>query len=243
MDQLLFVVLFALIAFLYSSVGHGGASGFIALMILLKVDLAYIKPTALMLNILVSSLATYQYYRSPYFNKTLLLAFLYTSVPCAFIGSLIKIDQSYFKILLGICLLLAIFRMLMTEQATTQKADRHIPFYACLLIGAVIGLISGMIGIGGGIILSPVLILAGWANFKEAAAVSAPFILINSLAGLAGTGISGISLPHEIYLWIAAAVSGGWMGSYMGVHRLNQKVLKYMLSIVLLIAVTKLFIS
>ncbi len=243
MDQLLFILLFAVIAFLYSSVGHGGASGFIALMILLKVDLVFIKPTALILNILVASLATWQYYRSPFFKKALLLPFLYTSVPCAFIGSLIKIDQHYFKIILGICLLFAIFRILMKETSPRENSISNTPNFVFLSIGAIIGLISGMIGIGGGILLSPVLILAGWASLKEAAAISAPFILINSLAGLAGTGINGISLPHEIYFWVLAAAAGGFAGSYLGAHRLNLKVLKYFLSLVLLIAASKLFIS
>ena len=242
MSFYLVILLFFLVAFLYSSVGHGGASGFIAVMVLVQVSMTMVKPAALILNILVSSMATYQYYRSNYFNKNIFIPLVITSIPFAFLGSLLHVSQYLFKILLGLCLVIAVGRMLFVNSKMESNENKKMPIGVALFIGASIGLVSGMIGIGGGIILSPILILANWSSQKQAAAISAPFILVNSISGITGASIAGFSLPDDFVFWVIAAVAGGAIGSYLGARKYNQLAIKYVLSLVMLIAATKLFI-
>jgi len=158
----------------------------------------------------------------------------------SFIGAKMNIDPHLYKILLGICLSFAVFRLFLKN--VVCKEHRNLAFVWAMLIGAFIGFFSGMIGIGGGIILSPLLILFGWANLKETAAVSAMFILLNSVSGLAGLFSSGIQLNHEIYSWILAGIVGAILGSYMGSFKFSFRKLQYILASVLLFAIVKLFI-
>jgi hypothetical protein len=240
---LLIPILISIIAFLYSSVGHGGASGHIAVLTLMGITPIYIKSSALILNILVSSIAFISYYRSGYFKYKLLLPFLITSLPFAFIGGLVNIENPVvYQKILGICLIFPIIRLLgIGKQDNLITREINIPL--ALFIGAVIGFLSGLMGIGGGILLTPVLILLSWANLKEAAAVSALFILLNSISGIIALNIKGFNLNPAIISWITAALIGAYLGSYFGAKKFNFKTLRYCLAVVLCIASFKLLIG
>jgi uncharacterized membrane protein YfcA len=238
MEYLLLVSLFV-VAFLYSSIGHGGGSGYLALFAIFGIAPIFMKSTALALNLFVSAIAFFSYYKAGYFRQKLILPFLLTSIPSAFLGAMIHIDPKIYKFILGIFLLLAIARMLFVPKAVGEARNSpHI--ILALIIGAILGFFSGMIGIGGGIILSPLLILMRWANLKEAASASALFIFLNSASGLTGAFQSGLTIePHIIY-WVLVGIAGAILGSYLGSFKLNATKLKYVLSLVLLFASFKL---
>lgn len=238
----LFFALLALVAFLYASVGHGGASGYLALMALYGFAPAVMKPTALMLNIGVSLIAFIQYYRGGHFSWKLFLPLAIASVPAAFVGGLTPLPSSIYKQILGLFLLFPAARFLYSAKpsATTPKT-MHTGW--ALLIGAGIGLLSGMIGIGGGILLSPLLVLLGWADLKQAAAVSALFIFVNSLAGLGGLMQQEIHFSPLMYTMAGLAMLGGVAGSYFGALQFRQQTLRIILALVLFIAALKLLFT
>lgn len=238
--EYLFLFALLIVAFLYSSVGHGGASGYLAIMALFGTQPELMKSSALILNLFVAGLAFIAYYKAGHFRLNLLLPFVLGSIPMSFLGAKLNIDPHLYKVLLGICLSFAVFRLFLKN--VYCKETRSLAFLWAMLIGGFIGFFSGMIGIGGGIILSPVLILFGWANLKETAAVSAMFILLNSISGLAGLLSSGIQLNPEIYSWIIAGVIGAILGSYMGSFKFSFQKLQYILASVLLFAIVKLFV-
>ena len=182
---IIFYLLLFLVAFLYSSVGHGGASGYLALMAIFNFSPDVMKPTALLLNLFVSLTSFLQFYRGKHFNWKIFLPFAITSVPMAFVGGLITVDADIYKKILGILLLVPIIRFLFFANIRTEELKRS-NLALSLLIGAAIGFLSGLIGIGGGIILSPVLLLLKWSDMKQTAAISALFIFVNSVSGLAG---------------------------------------------------------
>lgn len=199
-----------LLAFLYASVGHRGASGYLALMAIYGVAPPMMKSSALILNVFVSLIAFVQYYRAGYFKWNLFWPFAVTSIPMSFIGATLPITDSMYKKLLAVALMIAIGRMLL--QALEKKEIKPNSIALSLLVGAVIGLLSGMLSIGGGIILSPVILLLGWGRVKETAAVSALFIFVNSISGLAGLVTKGIEINGQLGTWIIAALIGGSMG-------------------------------
>ena len=242
LQDLSFLFLIALVAFLYASVGHGGASGYLALMVLFGISPAVMKPSALILNLFVSAIAFMQYYRQGYFRWKLLLPFIILSIPMSFIGAKIHINTPTYKIILGICLLIATLRILGLFGKNSSKELAAPNFVLSLLIGGALGFVSGMIGIGGGILLSPVLLLLRWADLKQTAAISAAFIFLNSASGLAGASIGTEVFSSSIYLWATAAIIGGSAGAFFGSTRFNNVVLRYLLSVVLLFAATKLLI-
>lgn len=237
MDYLFLVLLFV-VAFVYSSVGHGGSSGYLALMAVFGISVVYMKASALTLNIFVSGVSLFSFSKAGYFRWKIILPFIITSIPMAFIGAKIHVEPGVYKIILGIFLIIITARMLFINPKENKHSE--IPVLPGLFIGAFLGFFSGMIGIGGGIILSPVIILLGWANIKEAAAVSALFILVNSVSGLTGVLFSNAEFSPKIILWVIIAFSGGLLGAYLGSKILNPKALKYILSGVLLMAGTKL---
>ncbi len=228
---------------MYASVGHGGASGYLALMVIFGVSPALMKPSALVLNIIVSAISFGMYYRHGHFKWKILLPFILLSVPLSFLGARINIDAQTYKIILGICLLIATLRLVGVFGKANFHDTREIKFIPAMLIGGVLGFVSGMIGIGGGILLSPVLLLLKWADMKQTAAVSAAFIFVNSVAGISGAASSHQSFSPEIYAWVLAAVVGGSFGAFYGSSIFRYSVLKYILSAVLLFASTKLFIG
>lgn len=242
MTELYLLLLISIIAFLYASVGHGGASGYLALMVLFGMSPVVMKSSALLLNIFVSAIAFIQYYRQGYFKWKTLLPFIILSIPFSFIGAKIQIETHTYKIILAVCLLIATLRLLGVFGKNDGTKIREVKFFPALFIGGVIGFISGMIGIGGGILLSPVLLLLYWADMKQTAAVSAAFIFLNSVSGIAATSTAQLFSSH-VYMWIIAAMVGGTAGAFYGSSKFNHVVLRYILSVVLLFACTKLVIS
>ncbi|UGS21641.1 sulfite exporter TauE/SafE family protein [Flavobacterium cyclinae] len=238
-SPLLFLLL-PIVAFLYASVGHGGASGYLALMSLFAFPITFMKPTALLLNILVSGISFYFYYREKNFKWNLFYPFVITSIPFSFLGGFLSVDTKIYKIILGIFLVFAVFRLLgfFGKEKTTLK-EINIPF--ALLIGAIIGFLSGLIGIGGGIVLSPILLILGWANMKQTAAVSALFIFVNSISGIVGFLSKGSEIPTSSSLLIGIVFVGGFFGAYYGSKKFNTLVLRNVLAIVLGIAILKLY--
>ncbi|XOV92795.1 MAG: sulfite exporter TauE/SafE family protein [Bacteroidota bacterium] len=230
------------VAFLYASVGHGGASGYLAIMSLYNFAPETLKPTALMLNLFVAGISFLHYYKKGYFKKRLFTVFAISSIPAAFLGGMISLDPDIYKKILGVLLIFAVLRILGVFGSHTDDINQP-KWVPGLFIGAVIGFFSGLIGIGGGIILSPVILLLGWGNVKETAAVSALFIWVNSLAGMAGLVSSGVTFADHLYIFVAVAVVGGFLGGYVGSHKWNLKSLKLVLSIVLIMACFKLILA
>lgn len=237
-----FIILFLLlaVAFFYSAVGHGGASGYIAVLSIMGVNASLIKPSALVLNILVAGISFYHYYRSGYFNWKLFWPFALFSVPMAYLGAFVQLAPVVYKQLLGVCLVLAVLRLLGVFNKSKEVEIKPLPIPWALLIGALLGLLSGTIGIGGGIILSPLLLIFNWTNFKQTAATSALFIVVNSIAGLFGLMKQGIPFSTDIVLWLIVALAGGFAGAYWGSKRAENKLLKNVLAAVLVVAALKL---
>lgn len=239
MTDFLFFALFFLMAVLYSSVGHGGASGYLALMALFSFPPDFMRPTALVLNIFVSSIAFYSFYRGGYFRFKLLLPFIITSLPFAFLGGMLSINPNIYKIILGLFLLVAVARMFFKPQ-NNNRETKPINQPLALGIGAILGFLSGLIGIGGGIILSPILILLRWADLKQTAAVSAAFIIINSVSGLLGQSTNSLNLAPQSAIMLVSAILGGITGSYLGSAKASSRFFLMALSSVLVFASIKL---
>ena len=240
-EPTLFYVFIPLIAFLYSSVGHGGASGYLALMAVFSFPSELMKQTALLLNLFVAGISFFQYYKAGHFNKKLFLYFALGSVPTAFIGGMWSLDPWLYKKILGFILFFAIAKMLFKKE-NTSKQIKKIPVALALFIGMGIGFFSGLIGIGGGIILTPIILLFHLGNMKEAAAVSALFIWVNSLSGLLGQMSSGVNFTSNTFILVTLALVGGLFGSYFGSQRWNNRLLEYFLALVLTSAGIKLIL-
>jgi uncharacterized membrane protein YfcA len=239
---ILFYGLLFLVAFLYASVGHGGASGYLALMALFSIAPEVMKPTALLLNLFVSLTAFIQFYRGKHFLWKIFWPLAIASVPMAFVGGMMVVDASLYKKILGVFLLIPVVRFLFyanTPASEFKKSGTGLS----LLIGAAIGFLSGLIGIGGGIILSPVLLFLKWSDQKQVAAISALFIFVNSLSGLAGQFTKGIQFNSNMVWYVAIAFAGGLFGAYFGAIRFKQSILKNILAMVLLLAVYKLLFT
>lgn len=239
--EFFYLILFV-IAALYSAVGHGGASGYLALMALYGIAPKEMKPTALVLNLFVSLTSFIQYYRGGHFKLRIFIPIAMASIPLAFLGGMVHIEDTLYKRILGALLLFPVFRFFFFKSPEdSELKDPNI--YLSLFFGGIIGLLSGMIGIGGGILLSPVLILLKWTNQKQTAAISAAFIFVNSIAGLAGMFTTEISFTNDMWMYIIFAFTGGLLGAYLASKKLNQNGLKYVLAVVLLMASYKLISS
>jgi uncharacterized membrane protein YfcA len=243
MDWLqLFPVLLFIVAFLYAAVGHGGASGYLALMVLFGMAPEFMKTTALLLNLFVSFTAFLMFYRSGHFSWKIFWPFALASIPSSFLGGMISLDDQLYKKMLGFLLLIPVARLLFFPNTGDEALKPSNPIIS-LCIGAVIGFLSGLIGIGGGIILSPVLLMLAWTNQKQTAAISAMFIFVNSLSGLGGQLTKGIGIQQDMLIYVATAFAGGSLGAWFGARKLNPNVLKFVLAGVLLIASVKLIIT
>lgn len=227
------------VAFLYSAVGHAGASGYIAVMTLFGLAPAVIKPSALVLNILVASLTSFQFWRAGHFSWSLFWPFAALSVPLAFLGGYVNLPTQWFKILVGLVLLYSALRFLLEPKVEEGECTPPTKPVA-LFTGAGIGLLSGLTGTGGGIFLTPLLLFFRWSKTKPASAISALFILVNSISGLLGNISSTKQLPLFTVPVVVAALTGGAAGSYLGSQRFSVVFIKKLLAIVLLIAGGKL---
>lgn len=232
------ILLLAIMAFLYASVGHGGASGYLAIMAIFAIAPPVMKQTALLLNLGVSLMSFIAFYRQGYFIWNLFWPFALGSIPAAFLGARIPLTDSTYKQILGACLFLAVIRMVVTLK---ESEPRKLNLGMGVLAGAAIGVLSGMIGIGGGIILSPLLLLFRWASLKEAAAVSALFIFVNSVSGLAGLKTWIPMDQSQMMYWLAASLVGGFLGARWGAAIASNVKVKWILALVLIIASLKLF--
>ncbi len=230
------------VAFLYSSVGHGGASGYYATGVLLGLSAQSLKPQVLILNLFVAGLSAYAFTRKGNFRPRLLAPLVITSMPCAFLGAKLALPVATANHILGACLILASLRLLLHDwlQRKAEESRPHPPqLWALMLVGAFLGLIAGVTGVGGGIYLSPVLLLMGWASTGETAAASAWFIVLNSASALLGLAHSLGNLELQ-WLWIACGCAGGLLGGWVGANRLPVKWFRRMLGLVLFIAAVKL---
>lgn len=239
-EGLVILALFV-VALLYSSVGHGGASGYLAAMAFLSVAPNVTKPTALVLNLFVASIAAFQFYRRGYFDWKVFVPFAVASVPTAFLGGMISLPTQIYRPLLGAILLFAALRL--AWNFTSEKSIAAPSLWLALIIGAIIGFLSGLVGVGGGIFLTPILLLTNWTETKKAAGISAMFILVNSIAGLMGSYGQIGSLPPNVWFWIAAAIGGGIIGSTLGSRYFDSLALRRVLAFVLLIASLKMFFT
>ncbi|RED44907.1 sulfite exporter TauE/SafE family protein [Seonamhaeicola aphaedonensis] len=237
-----FLLILPIVSFLYSSVGHGGASGYLALMALFSFAPETMKPTALLLNLFVAGISFYYYYKEGYFNKKLFISFAIASIPLAFLGGRIEVDASIYKKILAVLLIFAILKML-NVFGKERNAIKPVKIWQGLMVGGVIGFFSGLIGIGGGIILTPIILLLHWGKMKEAAAVSALFIWVNSASGLIGQLSSGVKIEMASFVLVAIALIGGILGGYYGSKKINNKNLRYILAFVLIIASAKLMFT
>jgi uncharacterized protein len=226
-------------AALYSSVGHGGASAYIALMALFSVSPAVMRPTALMLNIIVTSFTSWRYYRNGMFRWRTLWPFLLGAVPFAFLGGSINLPGDIYRPLLGVVLLVSATRMLWPKELKSTTEWRDPPVLLGVLSGAGIGLLSGLTGTGGGIFLSPLLLFLAWSSAKPASGVVALFILCNSAAGLLGNFASVRALPPDLPLFAGAVLAGALVGTTLGIKLATPLILKA-LGLVLVIAGLKL---
>lgn len=229
-------------AVIYSSVGHAGASGYIAAMALLGLAPAVMKPTALALNILVAALATYRWHGIGLVRWKALLPLIMTSIPLAFIGGAVQLSASWYRMLVGLVLLAAGAKLLFewrTIGPIQKREPTAVPWLGGAVSGALAGFLSGLTGTGGGIFLSPLLLFLGWADARQGAGITAPFILVNSAAGLAGNVMMVQRLPAELPYFIIAALLGAVLGTQIGLHWSSHVMLQRILGVVLLIAAVK----
>jgi len=227
-----------LAAFLYASVGHGGASAYIAAMAIAGIAPAEMRPIALQLNVLVSAIATLKFYRAGHFQWPLFWPFAAVSIPAAYLGGAITLPGTAYKILVGVVLLYAGWQLWWSARAGTElRPARQVPVPLAMATGAVLGVLSGLTGVGGGIFLSPLLLLLGWAGTKQTSAVAAPFILVNSLSALAAGFVRNPTLPPDYAWWLMAVVLlGGWAGAEYGSRRFANPLIRRVLAVVLAIA-------
>ncbi len=225
-------------AFLYASVGHGGASAYIAAMALAGVAPAEMRPLALQLNVLVSAIATFKFWRAGHFRWQLFWPFASISIPMAYVGGAITLPGTAYKVLVGAVLLYAGWQLWWSARAGEElRPVRRLPVALAMAIGAALGILSGLTGVGGGIFLSPILLLSGWAGTKQTSAVAAPFILVNSLAALIAGFVRNPAPPPDYAWWLMAAVLvGGWAGAEYGSRRFANPLIRQVLAVVLGIA-------
>ncbi len=231
-------VLMPVLAFLYASVGHGGASSYLVLLALYGFAPAEIRPTSLLLNIGVSAISFLLFRRVGSFPKKLFFELIVFSVPASFVGSLFLLDAKIYQRSLGILMIFPVLRMLNVFPVNNSIIIER-KFWMAPALGLSIGLVSGLIGIGGGIILSPVLLILGWTNLKQTAAVSALFIFLNSIAGFVGSGVAGFTLPAHFEWMLPVTLLGGVAGGYIGANKFNVPSMKIALATVLSIASAK----
>ncbi|HSH08261.1 MAG TPA: sulfite exporter TauE/SafE family protein [Burkholderiales bacterium] len=242
-DPILFVLAAGMLlaSFVYASVGHGGASAYLAAMALAGVAPTEMRPVALSLNVIVSTLATWKFWRAGHFRWRLFWPFAAISIPFAYLGGALTLPGAAYKILVGLVLGYAGWQLWRSYRAGEEMREVRAPAVPlAMAIGAAMGLLSGLTGVGGGIFLSPLLLMLGWAGTKQTSAVAAPFILVNSIAGLAAGFVAGTAeLPASVGLLGVAVLAGGWLGAEYGSRRLTNPVVRRFLAVVLGVAGAK----
>lgn len=231
-------------AFVYASVGHGGASAYLAAMALAGVAPQEMRPIALVLNVVVSAIATFKFYRAGHFRWRLLWPFAAISIPAAYAGGAITLPGHLYRVIVGVVLVYAAWQLWRSARAGEEMRElREPPLALAMVIGGVLGLLSGLTGVGGGIFLSPLLLILGWAGTKQTSAVAAPFILVNSIAGLAGAFMArSMHLPGQIWIFVGAVLVGGWLGAEYGSRRFTNPLIRRMLAVVLAVAGAKMIL-
>lgn len=240
LDALILAALFFAAALLYSSVGHAGASAYLAAMALVGVAPATMRPTALVLNLFVATIVIVRFARAGHLPWRNLVPLAVGSVPMAFVGGSIDLPGDVYRPLVAIVLIAGALRLATATAATTDEERPGVPILLGVAAGAAIGLLAGLTGTGGGIFLTPLLVLAAWTGTRDAAGLSGAFILVNSIAGLAGLLTGGVSLPAALPLWIGAVGAGGLIGSWLGAARFSILNLRRALAFVLILAAGKL---
>jgi hypothetical protein len=233
-----FALLFGIISLLYSTVGQAGGTAFLALMAFANFPTSEMRPTALALNIVAATYSTWIFNRKKVVDWKRLRPLLFSSLPMALAGGFIVLDEHVYKVATGVVLLIAGVTTILRRKTADQ--DREMPIWGALSMGAVIGLVSGLTGVGGGIFLAPALIGVGWASPKQTAGLSAPFILVNSCVGLVGVLLAGQSPSSHFVLYAAAALAGAIMGTAIGLRWLGQMATRFVLAGILIVAAIQL---
>ncbi len=248
MDQTILLLLASgmlVASFVYASVGHGGASAYIAAMALAGLAPVEMRPIALTLNVLVSSIASFKFWRAGHFRWRLFWPFAAASIPFAYLGGAITLPGQLYKVVVGLVLVYAAWPLWRSGRAGDEmRAVREPAIALAMAIGAAMGLLAGLTGVGGGIFLSPLVLMLGWAGTKQTSAVAAPFILVNSLAGLAAGFVAGTaSLPSATWVLAGVVLAGGWLGAEYGSRRFANPVVRRVLAVVLLLAGAKMVLA
>lgn len=242
--ELLLAALFLAIAALYSSVGHAGASGYLAAMALVGLAPEQMRPTALALNLLVGGIGLLRFWRGGFVRWRNVLPFALASAPAAFFAARVQLPKQSYSLLLGLILLIAalgVFRSATRAASEDVRAQgRVVPWLPALLAGGAIGVLSGLTGTGGAIFLTPLLLFMHWMPTREASGTSVAFVWINSLTALAGLLQAQGTLPEALPLWLGAVAVGALVGTQLGLKWLPVRMLRYALGVVLLIAAGKL---
>jgi uncharacterized protein len=238
-EALLLAALFFVAALLYASVGHAGASAYLAAMALVGTTADVMRPTALVLNLFVATIVIVRFARAGHLPWPSLLPLVGGSIPAAFVGGSVDLAPEVYRPLVALVLLVGAWRLAIGGGGD-ETGPRRVPLVRGTLAGAAIGLLAGLTGTGGGIFLTPLLVLAGWAATRDAAGLSGAFILANSVSGLAGLALGGFSVPQALPIWVAAVVAGGLLGSWLGAVRYSVLSLRRVLAGVLVFAALKL---
>jgi len=243
MAVLLLTVLILAVSLLYASVGQAGGSGYLAAMALLGFAPAVMKPTALVLNVLVALISTVKFWRAGHVSWKVFWPFAATSIPAAFVGGVLSLPTSLYETVVGVVLLYAAYRLLRMVDADSSTCAKPPQLWVALIAGVGVGLLSGFTGIGGGVVFGPLLLSLRWAGTRDVLGMSAAINLSNSAAGLLGHLSSALALPSAMPLWAGAAMIGGWLGAEYGSRRLSRLTLQRLLAVALIIAGFKLILA